>query len=820
MSHGVSEPQMRPGTTMDTWSIVYNGWTQGEERLRETLCTLGNGYFATRGAAEESSADAVHYPGTYLAGGYNRAKSEILGRELEHEVLVNWPNWLCLTFRPEGGAWFDLASVEVLDHRQTLRMQEGHLERAVRFRDPQGRVFLLVSRRLVHMENPHLAAIQWELVAENWSGEVTIRTALDGSVTNSGVARYGALTSRQLEVLAAEPLDEESLGLLVQTRQSQVRMAQGARTRVWSAGQRVSPGPVDQGHPGMIAQEFRVPCQAGAMVRVEKVVAIHTSRDFAISEPALEARKAIRRAGSFSELLQSHIPAWGRLWDRCDMQLGESRRTQSILRLHVFHLLQTVSINTIGLDVGVPARGWHGESYRGHIFWDELFIFPYLNLRLPELARSLLMYRYRRLDEARWAARQAGYEGAMYPWQSGSDGREETDEIHINPRSGRWVPDKTHRQRHINAAIAYNVWQYFQATGDRQFLSFYGAEMMLEIARFWASIATYNPQRGRYEIARVVGPDEFHTQYPDADEPGLKNNAYTNVMASWCLVHARQALELLAEDRRRELLAALQIPRKSLDEWEAISRKLYVPFLDNGLISQFEGFGELAEVDWDAYRRRYGNIYRMDRILEAEGDDVNRYKMTKQADVLMLFYLFSAEQLEQIFDRLGYAFDPKTIPDHIDYYMRRSSHGSTLSRLVHGWVLARSDRRSSWQLFEEALESDVSDIQGGTTEEGIHLGAMAGTVDMVQRCYTGIEMRDEVLWLNPRLPEALTDLHMNLCYRGHGLALDFHGKTVAVRFVNGCCEPVRIGFQGEVHTMQPGESEEFTIEESPVAPNL
>ena len=187
-----------------------------------------------------------------------------------------------------------------------------------------------------------------------------------------------------------------------------------------------------------------------------------------------------------------------------------------LLRLNMFHLLQAVSLHSIGLDIGVPARGWTGEAYQGHVFWDELFIFPFFNHRMPEITRSLLMYRYRRLDEARAAARRAGYQGAMFPWQSGSNGEEVTQAQNLNPRSGRWVPDNSYLQRHVGSAIAYNVWQYFQVTRDLEFLEFYGAELILEIARFWASIARLNDARGRYEIHGVMGPDEFHDAYPDA----------------------------------------------------------------------------------------------------------------------------------------------------------------------------------------------------------------------------------------------------------------------------------------------------------------
>src|SRR5690606_9058878 len=143
-----------------------------------------------------------------------------------------------------------------------------------------------------------------------------------------------------------------------------------------------------------------------------------------------------------------------------------------VLNLHLFHLLQTAPTNTAELDVGVPARGLHGEAYRGHIFWDELFIFPFLTPRRPELTPALLRPRSRRLDRARDAARAAGCGGAMFPWQSGSDGSEETQTLHRNPDSGRWLPDASHLQRHINAAVVYNVWQYWKATADLEFMRF------------------------------------------------------------------------------------------------------------------------------------------------------------------------------------------------------------------------------------------------------------------------------------------------------------------------------------------------------------
>ena len=793
------------------WTLVYEGYDPEQEGLREALCTLGNGYFATRGAAPESIADGIHYPGTYVAGCFNRLKTNIAGKTVENECVVNVPNWLPVTFRIEDGAWFDVEEMDIMEYRQELDLRQGVLSRRVHFSDVQGRRSRLFQRRFVSMANPHLAGMETTLVAENWSGSLGIRSALDGRVTNSGVERYQRLNNRHLCPGEIQAVDNETIYLQVETNQSHIRISEAARTRLYREGEQAAINPHLIQEPGYIAQEFTVDLEEGKAVTIEKIIALYTSKDHAISESGLQARKEVKRASGFDDLLKRHVISWDHLWNRCRIAIKDSERVALIFNLHIFHLLQTVSPHTIEHDAGVPARGLHGEAYRGHIFWDELFVFPFLNLSIPDITRALLLYRYRRLPEARWAARQAGYDGAMYPWQSGSDGREETQTLHLNPRSGRWLPDKSHLQRHINIAIAYNVWHYYQVTAGVRFLEFYGAEMLIEIARFWASIARYNHSRDRYEIRRVMGPDEFHDAYPDADEPGIDNNAYTNIMVVWVLCRALQAIELLPVDRREALRDKLSVRQEELERWEEISRKMRVVFHGDGIISQFEGYDRLEEFDWEGYRKKYGDLQRLDRILEAEGDTPNRYKLSKQADVLMLFYLLSADELREIFQRLNYPFQYETIPRNIDYYLERTSHGSTLSRVVHAWVLARSKRELSWHLFKEALESDVSDIQGGTTREGIHLGAIAGTVDLIQRCYTGIETLQDRLQLNPALPADLKEMRFDILYRQHWVNLVLTRSRLTLSTRPGTAAPIKIGFRDKVMELKAGDTVEFDL---------
>ncbi|MDQ0757813.1 glycoside hydrolase family 65 protein [Streptomyces canus] len=708
-----------------TWE--YEGYDAAEERLRESLCTLGNGYFATRGALPECAVDGVHYPGTYVAGCYNRLTSRVAGRAVGNEDMVNLPNWLPLRFRLDEGPWLTPDAGAVTGHRLVLHLTSGLLERL----------------RLVHMGDPHLAALRTELTYENLTGELEVEAALDGGVTNAGVPRYRDLDGRHLtHVHTGTAADPATVWLRCRTRTSDIRIGMAVRL--------TADAPVAVRHePSRAVQQLRLNLEPGRTVTVDKVVALHTSRDAAISDPLHAAVERVGRAPGFDDLLETHLTAWDQLWRRADLTVpGEPGR---ILRLHLFHVLQTLSPHTADLDVGVPARGLHGEAYRGHVFWDELFVLPYLNLHFPEVSRALLRYRHRRLEQTRTAARATGRRGALYPWQSGSDGREETQQLHLNPRSGRWLPDNSRLQHHVGSAIAYNVWQYCQASGDTEFLHTKGAEMLLEIARFWADSAVYDESLRRHRIRGVVGPDEYHEAYPGASEPGLDDNAYTNVTAAWVLSRALEPLESLPEPRRRELVERAGLDGGELEQWEDVSRTLHVPF-HQGVISQFEGYGDLAELDWDAYRKRYEDIRRLDRILEAEGD--NRYQASKQADVLVLGYLFSPAELRSLFERLGHRLDDDTWRRTVDHYLARTSHGSTLSGLVHGWVLARARRADAWRYCQEALRGDIADLQGGTTAEGIHLGAMAGTLDLVQRGLTGLETRQGALWLDPvPLPE-------------------------------------------------------------------
>ncbi len=771
------------GLFLNPWKIQYTQFDLEHEILREALCTLGNGYLGTRGAVPETAASRVHYPGTYIAGVYNTLITKIAGRDIENEDFVNCPNWLMFNYRINGGPWYNRLQIKILSWKMELNMQKGILSRRVRWKDQQGRITLVESHRIASMSDPHVCATRFSILPENYDGQITVRTGIDGLIMNAGVERYRQLNSKHLQPVAHGEFGEDGIFLTMRTNQSRIEITEAMRTLVFENGERVKPELAVLLHGReRIMHEVTLEVKKLSKCTFEKVVSIYTSRDHGVADHQELAKEKVSHIKDFNAAYQPHQARWKALWSVFDIDVEEQPRVQQVLRLHTFHLLQSASTYNEDIDAGLPARGLHGEAYRGHIFWDEIYSFSFYNLHAPEITRALLMYRYRRLSAAKEYAREHGYRGAMYPWQSASTGAEATQVVHLNPMSGTWGPDYSCLQRHVSLAVAYNVWTYFYTSGDRDFLNRYGIEMLLEVSHFWSSIITWNAKIKRYEIKGVMGPDEFHEKYPGAKKGGIDNNAYTNVLTVWVLEKALSTLEMLSEADREALLAKTQVSQEELKRWWDITKKMYVPVDQDGLIQQFDGYEDLKELDWDSYRKKYENIHRMDRILKAEGLSPDSYKVAKQADTLMLFYLLNDEELKVIFEKLGYAFHPDMLRVNYDYYVRRTSHGSTLSRVVHAYIARRLGyEETAIKFFMEALESDLHDIQGGTTQEGIHVGVMAGTIDVFLSSVAGLSIREDRICFHPNLPKGWNSIKFKVRYKNIWFQIGITKKQISVR---------------------------------------
>lgn len=805
------EQWFRQGYFNDNWLLTYHDYVPEKEKTREALLTVGNGYFGTRGAMAEAGPGKFNYPGTYMAGVYNRLISKVGDRDVENEDFVNVINWLPVSFRIDDGDWFDVNGQEILEVKRILHFDNGLLYRLMVVRDTKGRITRVETRRIASMDNPHLAAQEYAITPVNYSGKITIRSGLHGDHINAGVERYGQLNQKHIETVLLGS-EENIHHLVVRTTRSNIAIAAAAQLTVFEGDERIYVHFSKNHTSGRSQLEFHRNVDQGGTLKMQKTVALYHNLDRKEVDPLEEALASIKKYRRFDEILERSAAKWEAIWDRIDVRVTGDRLAQKLLRLHLYHLMVTTSPLNVDIDAGIPARGLHGEAYRGHIFWDELFILPLYNLNYPEVARAVLMYRYRRLKEACHYAREYGYEGAMFPWQSGSSGREETQVIHLNPVSGEWGPDHSSLQRHVSLAIAYNIWQYFHATADLKFMTAYGAELLFGICRFWAGKSKLNRVTGRYEIIKVMGPDEFHEKYPDSEEGGLKDNAYTNLMVAWILEKAGELLTKMDPQDKNAVMERLRLTTGEIERWNDIASRINLVISDDGILAQYDGYFDLKELDFDEYRKKYGNIYRMDRILKAEGKSTDEYKVAKQADTLMTFYNLNKPEVDHLLDRLGYKLPPDYLMKNLQYYLARTSHGSTLSRVVHA-LLANltGNHQLSWELYLDALTSDYQDIQGGTTAEGIHAGVMAGTVWVAIASFAGMDIHGEYPCFNPNLPGHWRKISFSFSFRGNEYECEVMPDAIRIRIDSP--EPVElpIGVKGKVLTLQTGTWNEIEI---------
>jgi trehalose/maltose hydrolase-like predicted phosphorylase len=583
--------------------------------------------------------------------------------------------------------------------------------------------------------------------------------------------------------------------LVVKTNQSEIEIAQTTKHSVLKNGKSFSVSAENKAALGKISFSFKTESAQNDELTIEKTVCIFTSKKDDVNNPLEKSKSEINDAGNFATILKESELAWKKIWDRIDIQIDGDPKSQMLIRLHLYHLMVASSPHNKNIDAGIAARGLHGEAYRGHIFWDELYILPVYDLFFPEVAKSILNYRYRRIEKAREYAKEYGYKGAMFPWQSGSDGREETQILHLNPISGEWGDDYSSLQRHISIAIAYNTWCYFQVTNDVTFMEEGGAEMFLEICRFWASKSEKDKSTSRFSISKVMGPDEFHEEHEKSPGGGLKDNAYTNIMVAWLFAKAFGILDKLSENSRGKITSKINLSVTELESWKNIAKNLNIPVSEEGIIEQFDGYFDLKELDWDAYRKKYKNIYRLDRILKAEGKSPDDYKLAKQADTLMTFYNIDEEDVTDILKNTG-----KNIPDdylkkNYEYYLNRTSHGSTLSRVVHAYLANLfGNKEEGNELYFEALQSDFTDIQGGTTAEGIHAGVMGGTVLMAITTFAGINLKTRYLKINPSLPKKWNSLKFNFWFKNNHYNIHLSHNQMTIEVKSKISEEVEIDF--------------------------
>ncbi|MBT8334559.1 MAG: hypothetical protein KJP19_09015, partial [Deltaproteobacteria bacterium] len=774
-------------------------------RAEQALQAVGNGYFCTRGAdyEERQGPDSWGYAGTYFSTIRNTRKSVIDGQPVYNEDLVNCINWLPVTFKIDDSDWFQPHESELLSYEKDLDFRDGCFTRSLAFRNQDGKETEVVARHCVSMADKHLAAVEYSVTPLNFSGVITVKTGLHADHINDGVARYAKLDQQHLTRIAEGGEFNGASFLRVQTNPSRVpgndlkpaEITATARVVAELEGEKLKPTFEVEKADRRVDTSFSQKVGQGQKLTVHKMVGLQTNKDSLGDLNTLDkAYGTVANVASFSKVLEPSAVKWAEIWDKAGVEVVGDRLGQQALNLATYHLFV---MGTEHNDGGIGPRGLTGETYRGHEFWDDILYYPGISLQDPLVTRSLLEHRYNGLKEARKAAQKYNFQGAMYPWQAGIEGDEQTQITRFNPVSGKWDPDNSCRQRHVSLAIAYNVFDFFETTGDVQFRGM-GTEIVLDICRFFSSMCEFDPITGKYSVCGVMGPNEFHE---GKEKGGVKDNAYTNIMLAWTFEKAENLIAEIKESGTTELEEAYrnmgvvaEEMEKAYDHWREISQNLSLNLNEEGVIANHSEWFNLKgpdevkglKVELDGKEQDlFSIIYnpgRSDRRIRAVGMDPDDYQIQKQADTLMVYYILGPNEVKRVVRIMGYELPEDHLLKNLNHHLPRTSHGSTLSFITHAMVLANAGRTAdSWYFFRQALISDLSDIQGGTTAEGIHLGVMGGCLKGVVTNFAGLNWYNDKLSINPDLPEEWESLKFSVLIRGNRYHIETIGEALKLR---------------------------------------
>jgi beta-phosphoglucomutase len=712
-----------------SWQVVQQQFSVESQHHMETVFTIGNGNFATRGSFEE------RYPGDHPL---TLAHGIFDDMPVSFTELVNLPDWLDVALEVDGQL-FRLDHGRVHHFRRMLNLHQAILRRDLRWESPDGVVLDLSFERFISYANLPVAGLRVLVTAVNRACTVQVHTGINSHVANGDLLHWRQLAQ-------GEGAEKGVVWWNGRTRHTQIELGMAA-TLTTSAGAAVS----CQNCPGHPRFTFSHTLEHAQTVQIDKLVAVTSSR-----EQVADAANVVGRAvsalqnQSYDALRAAQQAAWQQLWQACDVVIEGDEEAQLAVRFNLFQLLVAAPQQDERVSIG--AKTLSGLGYRGHVFWDtEIFILPFFIYAQPELARNMLMYRYHTLAGARQKAADNGYEGAQYAWESAVTGEEVTP---------TWVPHFSDRtqliriwtgdiQIHISADVAYAINQYWRVTGDDAFMRDYGAEMILDAARFWASRAEREETAVGYQYAfrNVIGPDEYHDH--------VDNNSYTNYVARW---HLQTALAIAAwlqaqyPAKANELFASLNLTDDALAHWQEISQ--HIVFLHDettGLIDQFEGFFDLEQVSPQFIAEADQSLQ---VIFGIEG--ANKRQVLKQADVIMLLCLFREQ------------FDRKTWQTNWDTYMPKTDHvyGSSLGPSFHAWAACEMDRpEEAYEHFMLAARADLRNPRGNAGD-GIHAASAGGVWQALAFGFAGLRLTEDGYTLNPRLPTHWRRLSFNFYLHG------------------------------------------------------
>lgn len=735
--------------TVHAEKIIQTSIEHQRNQLAESITSLGNGYMGCRGNYEEYyTGDTLK--GTYIAGVWVPDKTRVgwwkNGYPRYYGKVINAPDFLSFDLFLDGER-LDLAKANILSFYREVNLKNGIMSRKMDIQTLKGS-FSITSSRFFSIVRQPIAVLNYTFTSIDYTGTVEIRTGLNGDVSNRD-ANYG---EKFWEILDTKV--EEALMLTTRTKENafdipRFTVCMKADVRCSEASPRVS----HSASPLESSCSFRFEAAPGQKLALDKLVCVVTSRDYAENElpaKAGELLEAAKSAGPEALALEQN-EAWAKRWEMCDVVIEGDDAAQQGIRFNLFHLWNTYDGRDPRLNVG--PKGFTGEKYGGAAYYDtEGYCFPmYLATADPEVAKSLLLFRYNTLEKAKENAAKIGMKGALYPMVT-FNGEECHNEWEI-----------TFEELHRNAAIVYAIYCYTKYTGDESYIRDYGIHVMLEVSRFWASRCNYSAAKDAYVLLGVSAPNEY--------ENNINNNWLTNFMAKWCIDYTLENVEKFH----------IELEKEELEKFREISAKMYLgQTLENGVIVQQDGFMDKELLPVSAIPEEELPLckhWSWDRIL--------RSCYIKQADVVLGFYYFpdrfTAEQKKVNFQ----FYEPMTV------------HESSLSPSMHSVVASHCGLpQDAYRLYKRAARLDLDNFNDDT-DDGLHITSMAGSWLAIVHGFAGMNYHGELLSFTPNCPQHWKQVDFRILYRGRLLNISFNHQQFTCRVLKG--EPLELMVSGKIY---------------------
>lgn len=757
------------------WVITETHFDPEFQGKCEAIMSLGNGYLGLRSATEETYVGQVR--NLFVAGTFNQVD------EFEVTELPNVADITELKIRLNGEL-FSLEKGLIREYRRDLNVRTGELSREIVWESPRKETYKLHFRRFVSLNNLHLIGMKLEVTPIDVDGKIKITSGINGQLTNSGAQHFHEGEKRIY--------DKKYIQLLQKTTESKLDFVLNTVHHWEINGQEEEPEPKMAMDRRKVFIEGEIEVKKGETLAFEKLANVYTSRDKefdtegyslnTLREQSLTALKEDRLKG-YNALFEESVAKWKEKWSNMEIHIeSENEFDQLAIRFAHYHLMTMTPAHDNRF--GIAAKGLTGEGYKGHSFWDtEVFILPFFIYTFPDVAKSLLEYRYLTLSGARKKAADNGFEGAMYPWESAFTGEEVTPvwgavDIITGTATKIW---SGFIEQHITADIAYAVWQYYKITGDQDFMNRCGYEMIFDTATFWASRLEWNESSNSYHINNVIGPDEYKEH--------VNNNAFTNHMAHHNISLAINYYEELKGSPLLERIEKTASVHDAYAKWQEKIDFIYLPQPRNEdlVIPQDDTYLQKQIIDLTKYKNQtqVGSMFQ-DYNLE----QVNNIQVSKQADIMVLFYLLENKFSQEVKRANWNYYEPKTL------------HDSSLSLSTH-CVLAcdMDDRTLAYSLFEKAARIDLGPNMK-SSDHGMHTASIGGVWQSVVCGFGGVRMLDGKLRIDPKLPKQWKELAFPIYWQGDRLEVKVTNHGVTIKNVTNKNAKFELSIHGNKYVLE------------------